>query len=99
MPAKKNGLRTIIIRAIVGVAVASMIPGTVWIHNSYADNRYVQQTESLRQQIQQIDNALFEIDQEILFATNGQDKAKWTARKQYYERQKAALLEQLKAKS
>ena len=85
--------KTMILSAIVGVMVTSSIPTVVWIHNAYADDRYVQKKEVLRMQIQNIDNALFEIDQEISFAPDVQVKAKYVARKEYYNRQKEALKE------
>lgn len=88
-----------VIGAVISVAIAGCVPSSVWIHNAYADARYVQQSDSLRARIQQIDNALFEIDQEIMFAPTDQERAKWQARKAYYERQKAALLEQLNSKA
>lgn len=88
-----------VITALIGVFVAGVVPGTVWIHNAYADNRYVQKAESLREQIQQIDNALFEIDQEISFSETDQERRKWQARKAYYLRQKEALKEKLATQS
>lgn len=91
--------KKVIITALIGVGVTGGIPGTVWVHNAYADGRYVQQVDSLRQQVQQIDNALFEIDQEISFATTDGERRKWQARKAYYERQKEALLEKLENKN
>ena len=87
--------KTQIIGAVIGVMIAGGIPGTIWLHNAYADERYIQQDDSLRMQIQQIDNALFEIDQEVVFAEDDQERAKWQARKEYYQRQKEALRELL----
>ena len=88
-----------IISVIIGIVLTGTGSSTVFIHNAYADNRYVQKTDDLRQQIQQIDNALFEIDQEISFAETDQDKRKWEARKAYYKRQKEAIKEKLKAQN
>ncbi|MEE9158962.1 MAG: hypothetical protein V3U60_11310 [Gammaproteobacteria bacterium] len=89
--------KKVITTTLVTMFLTGAIPTTVWIHNAYADARYVQKTDDLRQQIQQIDNALFEIDQEISFAVSEAERRKWQARKAYYERQKAALAEKLKA--
>ena len=86
-----------IVTTLIGLFLGGVLPGTVWIHNVYADTRYVQKVDDLRQQVQQIDNALFEIDQEISFASSDEDRRKWVARKAYYERQKEALLEKLKS--
>jgi len=80
-----------IVGGIITVILATGIPTIVWFHNAYADDRYVQKKEDIRNQIQQIDHALFEIDQEISFATNPRDKAKYEARRAYYKRQKEAL--------
>lgn len=88
-----------IITAIIGVIIAGGIPTTMYIHNAWGDDRYVQKTQDLRDQIQAIDNAMFEIDQEISFSTDPRDKAKWEARMKYYERQKEALAERLKAQN
>ncbi len=86
-----------IISGIIALALAGSGTFTVFVHNAYADDRYVQKTDDLRQRIQNIDNALFEIDQEISFAITDQQRAKWTARKAYYKRLKDALVRKLKA--
>jgi len=86
-----NSFRNKVITAVIAVIVAGMIPGTVWVHNSYADNRYVLKEESIRSQILAIDHALFEADQELTFAVTDQNKAKFLARINYYQRQKEAL--------
>lgn len=91
--------KKVITSTLIGMFLTGAIPATVFIHNAYADARYVQKVDDLRQQIQQIDNALFEIDQEISFATTEVERRKWRARKAYYERQKAALVEKLKSAS
>jgi len=88
-----------IIGSIIGLALTGSGTFTVFIHNAYADNRYVQKVDDLRQQIQQIDNALFEIDQEISFAQTDGERRKWEARKAYYLRQKEALQEKLRARN
>ena len=87
-----------IIGAIIVLVMGSAIPTTIWIHNAYADDRYVQKKEVLRVQIQNIDDSLFEIEQEISFAKDQQDKAKYVARKAYYENKKEALKEILTSK-
>lgn len=91
--------KKVIIGAIIGLILTGSGTFTVFIHNAYADGRYVQKTDDLRQQIQHIDNALFEIDQEISFSATDQERAKWQARKAYYLRQKEALQEKLSAQT
>lgn len=83
--------RKSIVGGLITLVLATGIPTLIWVHNAYADDRYVQKAESIRTQIQQIDNALFEIGQEIMLAADPKEKAKWVARKEYYKRQKAAL--------
>ena len=88
---------------IIALVIAGSGTAVTWIHNAYADDRYVQrgehEVEDLRSQIQQIDNALFEIDQEISFSETDQARRKWQARKAYYIRQKEALKEKLAAQN
>jgi len=81
-----------ILSAIIGVSVTGGIPTIVWVHNAYADDRYVQKTEQIRAEIRNIDNSLFEINQEISFAPDPRVKAKYEARKEYYENLKEALI-------
>ncbi len=87
-----------IIGAIIGLVLTGSGTFTVFIHNAYADGRYVQKVDDLRAQINQIDHALFEIDQEISFAETAKERAKWKARKDYYLREKEALKEKLNAR-
>ena len=89
--------KKVIIAAVIGIVLTGSGTFTVFIHNAYADGRYVQKTNNFRQQIQQIDNALFEIDQEISFAIDERERRKWIARKAYYLRLKEALKEQLRS--
>lgn len=91
--------KKVIIGGLIGLVLTGSGTFTVFIHNAYADGRYVQKTDDLRQQIQQIDNALFEIDQEISFSATDTERAKWQARRAYYLRQKDALKEKLNAQS
>ncbi len=84
-----------IVTTIVGLCIAGAVPSTKYMHNAWGDDRYVGHLQDLRDQIQAIDNALFEIDQEISFATDNTARSKWTARKNYYQRQKDALKERL----
>ncbi len=91
--------KKVIIGGIIGLVLTGSGTFTVFIHNAYADGRYVQKTDDLRQQIQQIDNALFEIDQEISFSADATERRKWEARKAYYLRQKEALKEKLDAQA
>ena len=83
--------KTIILTALIGGSITVFVPTIVWVHNAYADDRYVQKTEQIRSEIRNIDNALFEINQEISFAPDPQVKAKYKARKEYYENLKTAL--------
>ena len=89
--------KRIIISAVIGIVLTGSGTFTVFIHNAYADGRYVQKTDNLRMQIQYIDNALFEIDQEISFAIDDRARRKWIARQAYYLRLKEALKEQLRS--
>ena len=86
------------ITSIVGVIAVAVIPGIVVLHDAYADDRYVLQSKDIRNQIQAIDNALFEVNQEISFAETERDKRKYIARKEYYQNLKEALKEELSAK-
>ncbi len=86
-----------IIGSIIALVIASAFPTSVSLHNAWGDDRYVQKVEDLRSDIQAIDDALFEVNQEISFAENGKDKAKFIARKAYYENRKEALKEKLKS--
>ena len=88
-----------IIGSIIALSVAGALPGVVLVHDVYADNRYVMKSEDLRSQIQAIDNALFEVSQEISFSDSDQDRRKYVARKEYYENLKEALKERLKSKT
>lgn len=89
--------KRIIISAVIGIVLTGSGTFTVFIHNAYADGRYVQKTDNFRMQIQYIDNALFEIDQEISFAIDDRARRKWIARQAYYLRLKEALKEQLRS--
>ena len=92
-----DSYKKVIITAVIGILLTGSGTFTVFIHNAYADGRYVQKTDNFRMQIQQIDNALFEIDQEISFAIDDRARRKWIARKAYYLRLKEALKEQLRS--
>lgn len=96
---------------IIGTVLTLLIAGAVTfmtdLHNAWGDDRYLKKQEydreeliddieDLREKIRLIDNALFEIDQEIALA-EGPQKAKWITRRNFYERQKAAFMERLQA--
>lgn len=83
---------------IITFIVLILIPTTVWVHNSYADNRYVQKTESIEDKIESIDNSLFEVNQEISFEENPKTLKKWVARQKYYDNKKKQLVEKLRQK-
>ena len=103
MPTKPVGFfkqyKSKIIGSIIALAVVGALPSVVLIHDVYADNRYVMKSEDLRSRIQAIDNSLFEIGQEVTLAETDQEKAKWQARKEYYDNLKEALKERLKSKT
>lgn len=84
-----------IIGALITVAIGGGIPTGLWIHNAYADQRYVSKSEAADMQIQQLDNKIFECQQEADLAKTPEEKAKWQTRKLYYENQKAALIRKL----
>lgn len=101
-----NQYKVTIISTLIGAFVLGALPASLWLHNAYADARYVQQTEleaykeqrrraDILEQIEQIDHALFEVGQEVAFAEDEQTKAKWQARKEYYERAKQQLAREL----
>ena len=88
-----------IIGSLIAVVIAGAVPTSFYLHNSWGDDRYVQKTEDLRGAIQAIDDALFEVEQEISFAETDREKAKFVARKAYYKNRKEALKEELKSKT
>jgi hypothetical protein len=87
--------KTQIIGSILGVIIAGGIPSMIWMHNAYADGRYVQQDDAIRQSIQRLDTMLTVMDQEILFAESDQQKAKFMAIKAIYVREREALKAEL----
>ena len=89
--------KKVFLTAIAGLIVASAIPLISFAHASWGDARYQDKAESIRQEIRQIDSALFEISQEISFSDNDREKSKWTARQDYYENIKEALKERLES--
>ena len=91
----KNGIRNKVITAVITAVVVGMIPGSIWLHNAWGDDRYVLKREAVIAMIAAIDNALFEADQELTFAKTEEEKAKFEARVNYYDRQKEALTKQL----
>jgi len=91
----KNGFRNKVVTAVITGVVLGVVPGILWVHNVWGDDRYVLKREAVVAMIVVIDNALFEADQELTFATTDEEKAKFTARKAHYQRQKDALKEQL----
>ena len=83
--------------AAITVSVGIAFPLMLWMHNAYADARYVSHPEAIRAEIRQLDNALFEADQEISFAVTIEEKAKFIARHAHYDRQKQALILKLES--
>ncbi|KKM27197.1 hypothetical protein LCGC14_1577150 [marine sediment metagenome] len=90
-----NGLRNKCIAAVLGVLIASTIPGSIYLHNAWGDDRYVMKADDIRDQIRMIDYALFEADQDLSFAETEKEKAKYEARVKYYQREKEALAQLL----
>ena len=86
-----------IIGSVIALVIAGTFPASAYLHNAWGDDRYVEKAEELRSSIQAIDDALFEVNQEISFAESGKEKAKFIARKAYYENRKEALKEKLKS--
>ena len=84
-----------IIGSIIALVIASALPTSIYLHNAWGDERYVQKAEDIRNAIQAIDNTLFEVNQDISFAETVKEKAKYIARKAYYENRKEALKEKL----
>ena len=66
------------------------------LHNAWGDERYILRAESIRQEISRIDTQITVIDQEILFAEDEREKAKFEAIRSIYQREKEALREKLK---
>jgi hypothetical protein len=90
-----------VITSIIGVFVVGVIPGISWLHVAWADGRYVQQNAVVLKQMSDINDTLFEIDQDIVEAASKEDptlKAKLKARKEYYERKKDELEKELDEK-
>jgi hypothetical protein len=81
--------------AAIVLIVTALVPSILWLHNAYADDRYLLKEDSLRLQINQIDNKLFEISQEIIFAETEAEADKAQSMEGYYEREKEALQELL----
>lgn len=90
-----NGLRNKIIGAVVTAFVVGAVPSSIYLHNAWGDDRYVMKADDIRDQIRMIDYSLFEIDQEISFSDTDKDRAKWQARKNFYQREKDALAQLL----
>ncbi len=88
-----------IIGSIIAVVIAGAVPTSFYLHNAWGDDRYVQKADDLRGDIQAIDDALFEVEQEISFAETDRERAKFVARKAYYKNRKEALKEELKSKT
>ena len=83
------------ITTLISFAVPFLIFMYILLHNAWGDDRYEKLGDAIRSEIQQIDNKLFDIGQEVIFATTDQEKLKWTASKEYYERLREAFQEEL----
>ena len=84
-----------IMGAVIALVISGGIPTTMWIHNAYADERYVSKVEDKITRIKQYDDKIFECRQGIAFAETAKERAKWEALKEYYENKKAALTTEL----
>ena len=86
------------ITTLIGFAVPFLIFMSIFLHEAWGDNRYVQKEESIRQDIEDLDMQLTVVDQEIIFAMDEHQKDKFIAIKAIYQRKKDALREKLKNK-
>ena len=84
-----------VITTLIGLAVPFLIVMSILLHNAWGDDRYEKLGDAIRSEIQQIDNKLFDIGQEVIFATTDQEKLKWAESKEYYENLKEAFQEKL----
>ena len=84
-----------VITAGIGFIIPFLIFMSILLHNAWGDERYEKLGDAIRSEIQQIDNKLFDIGQEVIFATTDQEKLKWAASKEYYENLKEAFQEKL----
>lgn len=85
----------------VGVTGALYVSGSAV--KSFADERYLQQSEAkimaaeaIQREIGRLDDSLFEVGQEIQHANTQIEKAKWQSRKEYYKNKKEAQRDKLK---
>ena len=78
-----------------GFIIPFLIFMSILLHNAWGDDRYEKLGDAIRSEIQQIDNKLFDIGQEVIWATTDQEKLRWLASKEYYENLKEAFQEKL----
>ena len=93
-----NRIRTYkktIITTAIGLIIPFLIFMSILLHNAWGDDRYEKLGDAIRSEIQQIDNKLFDIGQEVIFATTDLENRKWLASKEYYQNLKEALQEEL----
>ena len=82
--------KKIVITAGISFFIPFLIFMSIFLHEAWGDNRYVQKEESIRQNIEALDMQLTIVDQEILFASDAREKDKFEAIKAIYKRKKEA---------
>ena len=80
-----------VITAGISFFIPFLVFMSIFLHNAWGDQRYVQKEESIRQNIEALDMQLTIVDQEILFASDAREKDKFEAIKAIYKRKKEAL--------
>lgn len=79
--------------SIIGtLTVTGLISVVIFAGKSYADDEYVNEKELIEVQIDQLDNRLFEIEQDLIFRGSDEEARKLGALKGHYEAAKAKLI-------
>ena len=90
--------RKAIISGLITACIAGGVPGLVWLHNAYADDRYVKQDEAIQSEIRQYNAKIYECQQEADLAKTQEERSKWLTRKLYYENEKEDAIRRLEQK-
>ncbi len=80
-----------IITAIITLVVAGAFPTSIYLHNAWGDDRYVQHSQALLAEIKQINLQVADINIEIAFADTLKVKAKWEAKRRNHENRKQEI--------
>ena len=83
--------KKIVITAGISFFIPFLVFMSIFLHEAWGDNRYVQKEESIRQNIEALDMQLTIVDQEILFASDERQEAKFIVINAIYERKKQSL--------